>query len=165
MQAIDVRDLTRQPGASRSVHLEESVPGLHLELAEVPDDRPVACDLKIESVVEGLFVSGRLAGRMMLRCARCLKQFEQGFSVEVDEMFVREPGPDDDAYPVDPQGVLDPEPMVRDAVMLAMPFSPLCNLDCLGICERCGGDRNLGECSCPQRAIDPRWAGLEGLFD
>jgi uncharacterized protein len=46
--------------------------------------------------------------------------------------------------------------------VLAMPFAPLCGPDCLGLCERCGGDRNLGECACEPEP-DPRWEGLAGL--
>ena len=55
---------------------------------------------------------------------------------------------------------LDPEPLVRDAIALELPFAPLCSPTCRGLCPRCGGDRNLGECSCTE-AIDPRWAALE----
>ena len=56
--------------------------------------------------------------------------------------------------------------MVRDAVLLSMPFSPLCRPDCLGLCERCGGDRNLGECACGPVAADPRWQVLDMIrFD
>jgi uncharacterized protein len=54
--------------------------------------------------------------------------------------------------------------MVRDAVVLEMPFSPLCRPDCLGLCEVCGGDRNLGECP-GHETTDPRWAALEVLLD
>jgi uncharacterized protein len=54
--------------------------------------------------------------------------------------------------------------MVRDAVVLEMPFSPLCRPDCLGLCPLCGGDRNLGECPGHEES-DPRWAGLGALVD
>jgi uncharacterized protein len=54
--------------------------------------------------------------------------------------------------------------MVRDAVLLDVPFAPLCRPECLGLCERCGGDRNLGECSCVE-TVDPRWADLERFID
>jgi len=43
-----------------------------------------------------------------------------------------------------------------------MPFAPLCNPDCLGLCARCGGDRNLGECTCSDEQ-DPRLSALSGL--
>jgi len=163
MRAIDVRDLLEQPGSARSAPIHEAVEGMRTELAVVPDDAPIDGDLLLESVVEGILVSGRLAGHMEFTCARCLKPFDGDFEVEVSELFAREPDPD--AYSLPVEGALDPEPMVRDAVVLSMPFSPLCRPDCLGLCERCGGDRNLGECSCPPETADPRWAGLEGLFE
>ena len=163
MRAIDVGDLLDAPGSARTVRIDEAVPGLHTELAEVSEDTHLAGNLTLESVVEGIYVTGSVAGRMRFRCARCLKGFEQGFDIEMHELFVREPGPDDD-YALEPDLALDPEPMVRDAVVLEMPFSPLCRPDCLGLCERCGGDRNLGECSCTE-PIDPRWAALERFTD
>ena len=55
---------------------------------------------------------------------------------------------------------LDPEPLVRDAIALELPFAPLCSPTCLGLCPRCGGDRNRSECTCSED-IDPRWAALE----
>jgi uncharacterized protein len=161
MREIDVRDLLERPGASRTVHVEESVPGLHSELADVDEDSPVSGDLTLESIIEGVYVTGSIAGRMRMRCARCLREFERDFDLEMRELFVREPGPEDD-YLLSPELTLDPEPMVRDAVVLSMPFSPLCTPECLGLCERCGGDRNLGECTCAE-PIDPRWAALERL--
>jgi DUF177 domain-containing protein len=158
---IDVRDLLEHPGSSREVHLAEPFDGLEAALAEVPGDAPVQVDVLLESVVEGILVSGLLRGRIDYQCARCLKPFSGDFRVEVTELFALEPSAEEDQYPVR-EGAIDLEPMVRDAVLLAVPFSPLCRPDCLGLCERCGGDRNLGECTCPP-AVDPRWEPLGRL--
>jgi DUF177 domain-containing protein len=158
MRAIDVRDLLEQPGASRAVHVAERVPGLHTELVDVPEEAALEGDLVLESVVEGIYVRGRVAGTMRMRCARCLKEFNVPFDVAMDELYAREPGPDED-YVLDPDLTLDPEPMVRDAVVLEMPFSPLHAPDCKGLCPICGGDRNLGECP-GHEETDPRWAAL-----
>jgi uncharacterized protein len=164
MERVDVRDLLERPGSSREVHVAEPVAGLHTELARVPATDPVDADLLLEHVVEGILVSGPLSGRMAFRCARCLKEFSREFRVEVHELFVPGAAEEDDQYPV-ADGAIDLEPMVRDAVMLSMPFSPLCRTECLGLCERCGGDRNLGECSCGPE-LDPRWSVLDDLkFD
>ena len=153
---IDVRDLVARPGSSRSIPLAEQVPGLATELARVPEDRVLAAELLLESVVEGVLVSGPVEGVMVLRCARCLKAFDSDFRLDIQELFA--PGETDDEYPLT-DGFVDVEPMIRDAVMLAMPFAPLCRPECLGLCERCGGDRNLGECACPPEA-DARWSAL-----
>ena len=163
MRAIDVRDLLENPGSSRTVRLEEPVAGLRTELVDVPEDAPIAGDLLLESVSDGIYVRGSLEGRFQMRCARCLKPFERHFDVEMTELVSREPGPEDD-YAFAEDLTLDPEPMVRDAVGLEMPFAPLCRPDCLGLCEICGGDRNIGECPGHERT-DPRWAALDALLD
>ena len=83
----------------------------------------------------------------------------------MQELFVapgREAGPDE--YAVTAEGVVDLEPLVRDNVLPALPFSPLHSPDCLGLCERCGGDRNLDRCSCTDQPVDVRWAVLDDLF-
>jgi DUF177 domain-containing protein len=162
MREIDIRDLLDRPGSARRIHLEEPVPGLETELASVPEDTPLQGELTLEGVVEGIFVHGSVGGRFAMRCARCLKEFEQPFDVAMNELYVREPGPEDD-YVLTPELTLDPEPMLRDAVVLEMPFSPMCKPDCLGLCEICGGDRNLGECP-GHVASDPRWATLDVLM-
>ena len=158
---LDVRDLLGRPGSSREIHLAEPIEGLATELAEVPTARPVRADLLLESVVEGILVSGPVRAEAALRCARCLAPFEDMLRVEVTELFA--PGADerDEAYPLG-DGTIDLEPMLRDAVVLSLPFSPLCREDCRGLCERCGGDRNLDECTCPAE-VDPRWAALNEL--
>lgn len=158
---VDIRDLVGNPGSSRPVHLSEPVEGLASELARVPEEVPVGADLLLESIVEGLLVSGPISGTMELTCARCLRSFQAPFQLEVQELFAPGAAPGEDEYPL-AEDTVDLEPMIRDAVVLAMPFAPLCGPDCLGLCERCGGDRNTGECTCPP-ATDSRWAALESL--
>jgi uncharacterized protein len=161
---VDVRELIAHPGSSRQHRLHQPVPDLRVELAAVPDDAPVEGDLLLESLVDGILVTGPITGRLMLTCARCLKEFEGRVEVEVQELFSRNPERSAEEYSLTPEGSLDLEPLVRDGVMLALPFSPLCRADCLGLCERCGGDRNLDECSCVDEPPDARWAALDSLF-
>ena len=160
---VDVRDLVGHPGASRATRVHQPIVGMATPLARVPDDRPVDAELLLESVIEGIYVSGEVSGEMDLSCGSCLKPIEQPFAVEVHELFA-EPGtadPDED-YGLSPEGVIDIEPMLRDAVVLTMPFSPRCTPDCKGLCPRCGGDRNLGECACAPET-DARWDVLASI--
>jgi uncharacterized protein len=160
--AVDVRDLLGHPGSHRTVHIEEPVEGLATELVRVPDDAPVEADLLMESVVEGVLASGPVEGVWVVSCARCLKPVESTFRVQVQELFRPDAGPEsEDDYPIE-EGFVDLEPLIRDNVVPAMPFAPLCRPDCLGLCARCGGDRNAGECTCPEET-DPRWSVLSGL--
>lgn len=161
---IDVRDLVGHPGAARSVRLEGTLDDLGTELARVSATEPIAGDLLLESLVEGLLVSGTVTGVVSLRCARCLKDFDQSLSVQLQEMFVPAPDEEGDDYRLDPDGQIDPEQMVRDVVGVELPFSPLCRPDCQGLCPVCGGDRNLGECPGDHPSVDPRWAELDTLL-
>ena len=165
IDAIDVRDLLGQPGSAREVHVRGTLDDLGTELAGVPADRPLEADLLLESVVEGILVTGRVRGTMQLRCARCLKEFESAIEVDVSEMFVAAPDPDGDEYALGEEGALEPEQMMRDTVGVELPFSPLHSPDCLGLCPVCGGDRNLGECPGDHPQTDARWAALDAVLD
>lgn len=163
--AIDVRDLVGHYGASRTEHVSGTIDDLATTLAGLSEDTPVTGELVLESLEEGILASGRLRGSMSLSCARCLKEFEQGFSVELRELFAPFPHEDSDEYPLDPEGFLDPHQMMRDAIGVELPFAPVCRPDCRGLCARCGGDLNLGECSCAEPEVDPRWDGLTALLE
>ncbi|MGZ4132595.1 MAG: YceD family protein [Actinomycetota bacterium] len=163
LATIDVHELVGHPGASREETVRGTVEGLRTELAGVSEDVPVEADLLLESVVEGIFVTGYVRGTWRLRCARCLVEFDEPFDVPVHELFVPHPDEDAEDYPLDPESGLDPDQMVRDVVGVEMPFSPLHAPDCLGLCEVCGGNRNLGECPGHEQA-DPRFAVLADLF-
>jgi uncharacterized protein len=162
---IDVRDLVGRPGSSKVEQLSGTLDDLETELAGLGEDAPIRGELVLESMVEGILASGRVEGAFKLRCARCLREFERGFSVDLNELFVVYPHEDSDEYPMDPEGFLEPEQMVRDVVGVELPFAPVCRADCRGLCARCGGDLNLGECTCREPRIDPRWEGLDALLD
>jgi uncharacterized protein len=158
---IDVRDLLGHPGTSRRVTVEGALEGLGLELATLAG--AVRGDLLLESVVEGILVSGTLTGAMHLRCARCLVDLDRPFRIELQEIVGVEPDEDDDAYPLTPESFIEPEPMLRDAVGVELPFAPLCRPDCRGLCSVCGENLNLNTCP-GHEEIDHRWDALEGLL-
>ncbi len=134
-------------------------------MARLHDD--IDAELRAESVVEGVLVTGDVTGVAVLQCARCLKQLPSRVSVDVCELYYgpgHQPPKDEDAYSV--TGVeIDLEPMLRDAIALALPLNPVCSEDCKGLCARCGKDLNLDDCTCTEVEGDPRWAALDALRD
>lgn len=63
---------------------------------------------------------------------------------------------------------IDLQPVLREQLILALPYAPLCREDCKGLCARCGKDLNEGPCSCPTEAPEPevkpdRWAALRDI--
>jgi uncharacterized protein len=158
---IDVDQLVGRPGATREAEVRGPVEGLGTELAEPRG--PVTVTLRLEWVGEGVLVTGRVAGELSMRCARCLTAFERPFRTEVGELFAVGPTDDPDAYSLDAEGRVDPDQMVRDAIGVELPFAPLCRPDCLGLCEICGADRNVGGCP-GHESTDPRWDGLDAVL-
>ena len=62
--------------------------------------------------------------------------------------------------------LLDLEPAFRDAVVLALPMSPLCREDCPGLCAECGAPlADAGPGHRHDAAVDPRWAALQQLSE
>jgi uncharacterized protein len=163
--AVDVRELLHQPGAHKHVVLRAPLDDLATPVASVPPDRPVTVDAEIESVVEGLLVTGKVSATAVVNCVRCLRDFDHNLEVEVRELFALEPRDDEDeGYAVLPDDRLPLDTMARDAIVLGFPAFPLCRPDCAGLCPVCGADRNADGCGHGDPArIDPRWAGLAGL--
>jgi uncharacterized protein len=163
--AVDVRELLSKPGAHKHVVVRAPLDHLATPVASVPPDRPVTVDAEVESVVEGLLVSGTVSATAQVSCVRCLRQLDQEVEVEVRELFALTPGDDEDeGYTVLPDDRLPLDTMARDALVLAFPAFPLHSPDCAGLCPVCGADRNTTDCGHGgTEPIDPRWAGLADL--
>lgn len=163
---MSVTELLGRPGEHRDLRVSEPIEGVGTTLARLTEE-PVSGDLRAESVVEGILVTGRVAGTTSVQCARCLRSFDSDVAVDLCELFVA-PGhipqdaEADDTYRVSGTEI-NLEPMLRDAITLTLPLHPLCRADCRGICAQCGADLNAGDCSCTTNDTDPRWAPLEEL--
>ena len=162
--AADVHELLHKPGAHRHVVVRAPLDDLATPVASVPPDRPVTVDVEVESVVEGVLVTGTVSATAVVQCVRCLRHVDHELAVEVRELFALEPGEEDEGYAVLPDDRLPLDTMARDALVLGFPAFPLCRPDCPGLCPVCGADRNTDDCGHggPQ-TIDPRWAGLADL--
>ncbi|HVL64493.1 MAG TPA: DUF177 domain-containing protein [Actinomycetota bacterium] len=161
---VSVAEVLGRPGTYRDIRLSAPLPGVRTKLARL-GDAPVRGDLRAESVVEGILVTGRAEAPVVATCARCLRDVQTAASPELCELFVA-PGtqvaPDEDVYEI--RGTdIDLEPALRDALTLALPLNPLCREDCKGICARCGADLNATSCDCSDDDVDPRWAILDAV--
>lgn len=161
---ISTHDLGRGPGVMRELTLEVPAPAdLGVELLGVPEGSPLELELRLESVVEGVLVSGSVRARLAGECARCLAPVEDELDVTFQELYVY---PDRDA---EVEGVarlddelLDLEPALRDSVVLALPFQPVCRADCPGLCVECGARLADDPGHRHDDGPDPRWGGLAG---
>lgn len=127
----------------------------------VPPGSPIDLDLTVEAVVEGVLVTGTAEVRLAGQCARCLEEIATSTEVDLQELYLYpEKEPDDDEASRLEDDLLDLEPLLRDAVVLDLPFTPLCRPDCAGLCPRCGANLNNEPEHTHAEATDARWAGL-----
>jgi uncharacterized protein len=164
---LDTRQLGRRPGSLREVHRTVPAPAdLGLDVIGVPEGADLELDLRLEAVVEGVLVTGTARGPLRGECVRCLEAVEDVILVDVQELFVH-PGERvagsvaDDESRLD-DDLLDLEPVLRDTVVLALPLSPVCRMDCPGLCSECGA-RLADDPLHAHDTTDPRWAELARL--
>jgi uncharacterized protein len=162
---VNTHDLGRRPGSMRSLELSAPAPAdLGTELLGVPEGSPVTVELRLEAVMEGVLASGRARASLAGECARCLEPFDDEIEVEFQELYVypESDAEDDEAGRLDGE-LLDLEPAIRDAVVLALPFQPVCQPDCEGLCPECGVRLLDNPGHAHAEAVDPRWAALSAL--
>ena len=158
----NIRDILNRPGEMRERSRTFEVPEkLGEALAEVPAGVEMELDVRLESVHEGILVSAEVRTTMAAECGRCLKNFTTPFQVEFQELFAYTPT-EADEYEVHGDHV-DLEPPLRDAVVLALPFQPVCRPDCPGLDPETGELRETEAAVAPNVEIDSRWAALAGF--
>ncbi len=164
---VDTRELGRRPGSMREVRFPAPAPeGLGVELIGVPPGAEIDLDLRLESVMEGVLVSGVATAPLTGECGRCLEPVSDTLAVDLQELFVypdSEPEGDDGDLARMEGDLLDLEPVLRDAVVLALPLTPLCREDCGGLCAECGERLDDLPEDHGHGAPDLRWAALQKL--
>ncbi|TDT32952.1 YceD family protein [Naumannella halotolerans] len=161
---LDTHDLHRQAGSMREVRERVEAPDdLGNKVIGVPAGAPIDLDLRLEAVVEGVLVTGEATAEAVGQCGRCLEPIAVEMAIDVQELFLY-PGNDaDDEEASRLEGeLLDLEPLIRDEVLVELPFMPLCREDCAGLCAECGVDLNENPDHGHGAAIDPRWTELAG---
>ncbi len=141
----------------------------------MPEGSDIDLDLRLESVVEGVLVTGTTRVRVGAECARCLEPVSWEEHADIQELFVYPPqdarghrvqeeaDDEEDAPPVIEDDLIDLETTVRDAVVLRLPIAPLCQDSCPGLCVQCGVQL-AQDPTHRHEEQDPRWAALSALL-
>jgi uncharacterized protein len=185
-----MRQLGRQAGSALTqTRIVPAPDDLRLELIGVPVGTDVALEVRFEAVSEGVLATGTAIAPLAGECARCLTPLRSSVTAAFQELYLYPDGrhdkhdkPDkhdkrdkydrytkhdeqeeqdaEELYYLDGD-LLDLEPAFRDAVVLALPMSPVCREDCPGLCVECGVPlADAGPGHRHDAASDPRWAAL-----
>ena len=159
---VNVVELLRRPGVVKDVSARIDTVDFEFNDARIVDV-PVDISLHLESLSNGIAVSGGARATWTGECRRCLAPITESVDVPLDELYqvtVEDP----DAWPIESDQI-NLLPMVRENVLLSVPVGPLCRPDCPGFCPVCGADLSETTCGCDTTPRDSRWAVLDVLKD
>jgi uncharacterized protein len=160
---LSFRDLRK---AKQSVLLDETVslPRIVQDHAQVVDMGPIQCALVVDSAKPLYRVHGTLEAVMTYVCSRCLEPFHRQLQTAIDERFTEDAANMDDDLQQVTGDDMDFDPIIEQAVNLAIEFCPVCTERCQGLCPVCGCNRNEQTCTCETKVVDPRFGALQDLL-
>jgi uncharacterized protein len=164
---IDVSSLIQGAESVREIEVSGELSSIEFGGALVEFVSPLRLVATLRKVNRGLSLRGGGQVEARLRCSRCLKSFSYSLKFKAIEVFAQ---PDDlrhlpnevEAFPIT-KGRVDLESVLRELIVLNLPFRPLCSENCQGICPHCGKDLNVESCHCQREVIDVRWNALKKL--
>lgn len=157
---VKVHDLINKPGNMREYELDfELKEQLGEGSASVPKGSNLEVDLRLESVHEGILATGDIFVVAKSECSRCLDPIKLDVEVDFQELFAYSGSSEDDLLVQDDS--IDLDPVIRDAVVLSLPFTPVCSPDCAGLCAECGLKLADNPDHVHEAAIDARWSELQ----
>jgi uncharacterized metal-binding protein YceD (DUF177 family) len=167
---LDLRELGRRAGSMQELDRTLPAPaGWRVELIGVPEGGDVHLRFRLESVMEGVLVTGDLDVPLVGSCARCLEPIEDTLRLNVQELYAYEgstteaTSEEDEVRRIEGD-YLDLEPLARDTVVLNLPLAPVCTADCAGLCVDCGQRLDDLPADHAHEIVDVRWAGLAAKF-
>ncbi len=164
-------ELERRAGSVRRVQRDIPTPtGFGTDMIVVPVDSTLRLEARLESVVEGVVFTGVVQARVHGECGRCLREINDELAVDICELYAFPDSTTDQTTDADEVSRLrderiDTEPVIRDAVLLALPTTPLCRQDCPGLCAGCGEQVDQLPADHCHEESDIRWAALQELLD
>ena len=146
---IDVRSL--DDGLNE---IEITVTASVLSIEPLKED--VKVRLKLLKTGEKVTVRGDVTFALVLECSRCLMEFRQEFTEDLDVLFLpgfsdtkeKELSEDEVKTLFYGSKGVDLLPVIHDTILLSIPMKPLCSEECKGLCHKCGKNLNEGTCRC-----------------
>ena len=159
---LSVYDLLHRAGEMREHSIEVVVPErLGEGQVAVQAGAVLDLDVRLEGLHDGILVSATVTGTATGECSRCLKPIAEPVEVDIAELFAYDV---DEAFDYQVQDDhVDLEPVVRDAVVLSLPFQPVCRPDCPGLDPETGERVDDIPDYQPREIADPRWSALAGF--
>jgi len=161
---LDISHALKNPGQIYPLKAEVELPDMEI-MGENLSFENACVEGELLGAGENVSVKGMVRADVLAHCARCLSPVRYPAETKVNETFVRaeNAGADSDAYLIVGTEI-GLEDLAKDAIVLDLPMRFLCSEDCLGLCPKCGGNRNERSCTCLEGDDDNPFAAIRDLF-
>ena len=164
---LEIRSILESLSASRDVSGSFVAPDVELGQQSYSFEGPIEFEVTLTNAGAGIVLSGEAHARVVTPCVRCLTDFTSEVVAQVEGFYVR-PGQEDE-FPEEQEveliaddSTVDLEPAILQSVVLELPFAPVHDTECKGMCPVCGADLNVSECGC---AVEPVPSAFDALLD
>jgi len=135
-------------------------------MRENPFKAPIRIKLKAENHLGVVSLDCVYDFTLSFCCDRCLSPVEREQTLHFSHTAVRSlAGSENEEFMVLPDGILELSQLAANDILPEMPMQFLCDENCKGLCPRCGHNRNLGECGCPEESALPKMNALSSFFE
>ena len=121
-------------------------------------ETPLQSDVRISKAGKTVFIKGNVQTYLRLQCVRCLKEFSHPLSSSFeltlhpskDEALGEETELDEKDMESNffEEGEIHLSEIACEQIFLEIPYQPVCDEKCKGLCPTCGTDLNLSSCGC-----------------
>ncbi len=152
----------------KEVHIEADSFQLSADNLPITKKSPLGLHIQ-NSDGHKLLIEAKGEVEIQVVCDRCLTEVPVEIKLDFSKEFVIEDqklvfDDLDDAEYIEGQ-ILDTDRLVYDEILVNWPMKVLCKDDCKGICNKCGINLNLQDCTCDRTVVDPRMAAIQDIFN
>ncbi len=136
-------------------------------------ETPLQSEVKIKKVGRSVLITGKVQTTLRLQCVRCLKEFFYPLSTTFDLTLhpLKEAPSEEETELVSEEmessffeeGEIHLSEIACEQVFLEIPYQPLCQEGCKGLCPTCGKDLNLSSCDCVREEFATGFSALKKL--
>ncbi len=132
---------------------------------------PLVIDLTALQEYDHIRVDGTIETSIRLNCSRCLDVFEKYVATSFTLFYNKTTGApiddetelmEEDLHTVFYEGdFIDVTTVIEEQIIMEIPYKPLCNDECKGLCGVCGANLNEGECGCAPEPASFKFGALK----
>jgi len=136
-------------------------------------ETPLQSVVKIQKAGLSVLITGKVQTTLRLQCVRCLKEFSYPLSSTFElTLHPLKEAPSEEEIELGNEemessffegGEIHLSEIAFEQIFLEIPYQPLCQEGCKGLCSICGKDLNLSPCECVKEGFTSGFSALKKL--